>query len=219
MRSPYTRKFMSTIDRLFTTKIYRSQFPGQEAQTLNGELRQAIAVLAEEDQAGQRWCEANAYEGYTSYASLNDLAWRMPEFQALQAHLDTHVARFALDLDYDLAGSRLALDSLWVNVLDPGGIHSAHIHPHSVISGTYYVTVPHGAAAIRFEDPRLTMMMAAPVRKRDAQLENQSFVSFQPEAGMIMLWESWLRHDVPMNTAQEERISISFNYQLADADD
>ena len=210
---------MSTIDRLFTTKIYQSQLPGQEAQTLNGELRQAIAVLEEEDQAGQRWCEANAYQGYTSYASLNDLAWRMPEFQVLQSHLDTHVARFALDLDYDLADSRLVLDSLWVNVLDPGGVHSAHIHPHSVISGTYYVSVPHGAAAIRFEDPRLIMMMAAPVRKRDAQLENQSFVSFQPKAGMIMLWESWLRHDVPMNAAQEERISISFNYQLIDAED
>lgn len=30
-----------------------------------------------------------------------------------------------------------------------------------------------------------------------------------------LLWESWLRHEVPMNLAEEERISVSFNYEWA----
>jgi len=209
---------MNTIDHLFTTKIYKSQLRGRGSKTLNAELLQAIATLSHDDHAGRRWSEAHAYKGYTSYASLDDLAWRMPEFQTLQSHLDAHVATFTTDLDYDLDGRILELDSLWVNVLEPGGIHGAHIHPHSVISGTYYVYVPKGAAAIRFEDPRLTMMMAAPVRRATARLENQSFVSVQPKAGMIVLWESWLRHDVPMNMSDEERISVSFNYRLAGED-
>jgi len=205
---------MNTIDQIFATKIYKTQLRGRGTKTLNDDLRQAAAVLSEEDLAGQRWSEANAYKGYTSYASLDDLVWRMPEFQALKAHLDDHVATFVAELDYDLEGQSLELDSLWVNVLEPGGVHGAHIHPHAVISGTYYVTVPRGAAPVRFEDPRLAMMMAAPVRKTNARQENRTFVSLQPKAGMLLLWESWLRHDVPMNTAKEERISISFNYQL-----
>ena len=30
-------------------------------------------MLAAEDAAGQAWCKANGYGGYTSYASLDDL--------------------------------------------------------------------------------------------------------------------------------------------------
>jgi len=54
--------------------------------------------------------------------------------------------------------------------------------------------------------------MAHPPRKKKAARENQSFVSLQPEAGTLLLWESFLRHDVPMNRSEDERISVSFNY-------
>jgi uncharacterized protein (TIGR02466 family) len=29
------------------------------------------------------------------------------------------------------------------------------------------------------------------------------------------MWESWLRHEVPMTMAEDERISVSFNYKWA----
>ncbi|MGI9409262.1 MAG: 2OG-Fe(II) oxygenase family protein, partial [Hyphomicrobiaceae bacterium] len=89
-----------------------------------------------------------------------------------------------------------------------------HIHANSIISGTIYVDVPEGASAIRFEDPRLAMMIAAPPRKTEAALHNQQFVSFEPAPGDVLLWESWLRHEVPVNMAAEDRISASFNAVL-----
>ena len=104
------------------------------------------------------------------------------------------------------------LNSLWVNVMEKGAVHTPHIHPHSVISGTYYVTVPPKSGAIRFEDPRLPMMMAAPLRKSNARPENRSFVDVTPKLGMLLLWESWLRHGVEPNAAHSKRISVSFNY-------
>ena len=48
-------------------------------------------------------------------------------------------------------GRRLRLDSLWVNLLRPGGSHSGHIHPHSVVSGTVYIAVPQGSGALKLE--------------------------------------------------------------------
>lgn len=207
---------MTKIDNAFVTRIYRSSLRGRGTRTLNEDLRQAIEIVAEEDLAGQRWCEEKGYKGYTSYASLADLPWRMPEFTALTGHLDEHVAAFAADLEFDLSSSELALDSIWINVLAPGGVHGAHIHPHSVISGTYYVDVPEGASAIRFEDPRLAMMMAAPPRLEKARYENKSFLSIRPKPGTVLLWESWLRHDVPMNLSERNRVSISFNYGTQD---
>lgn len=199
---------------LFVTQAHHAPLLGGEG--LNEELAALAYSLAEDDQAGIAWCEANAYPGYTSYASLNDLAWRFPAFAALREALQPTVDAFAETLQLDLAGRALTLDSLWVNILSPGGFHSGHIHPHSVISGTYYVRTPPGCAALKLEDPRLPLMMAAPPRRSDAALERRSFVYIAPQAGEVVLWESWLRHEVPLHDADEDRISVSFNYRWGD---
>ncbi len=81
-----------------------------------------------------------------------------------------------------------------------------------MLSGTVYVATPPGASALKLEDPRLPMMMAAPPRLADAPEESRAFVYLQPEPGTVLMWESWLRHEVPANRARTDRISISFNY-------
>ena len=194
---------------LFTTPLYQSRLTGLDAR----ELEASCYSIAEDDEAGQGWCEENGYPGYTSYASLTDLPWRFPVFADIVKQLDTHVARFAEELHFDLGEKPLALEDIWINILPEGGIHSSHIHPLSVISGTTYVKLPPGTSAIRFEDPRHAMMMAAPPRKKDAPEHLKPFVYVQPEPGDVLLWESWLRHEVPMNMAEDDRISVSFNYR------
>ena len=104
------------------------------------------------------------------------------------------------------------LDNLWVNILKPGGGHTGHIHPHAFLSGTVYVEVPDGASALKLEDPRLPMMMARPAVTADAPEAEKPFVYLAPRPGTVLMWESWLRHEVPTNAAKAERISISFNY-------
>lgn len=200
---------MSDILTLFPTRLYRAEIGTPD---LIEDLTRASEALAVDDRAGQAWCRKNGYPGYTSYASLNDLPWRFPEFKQLGRLIDPHVKAFAKALEFDLGGGKLEMDSFWVNILPEGGFHAAHIHPHSVISGTFYVAVPKGASALRLEDPRHAMMMASPPRKAKASQENQAFVSIAPQPGTLLLWESWLRHDVPMNRSAEDRISISFNY-------
>ena len=68
------------------------------------------------------------------------------------------------------------------------------------------------SGAIRFEDPRLPMMMAAPTRAPNAPEEFQPFVSVEARPGMLLMWESWLRHEVLPGTGRGERLSISFNF-------
>ncbi|MCM8729453.1 TIGR02466 family protein [Hephaestia sp. GCM10023244] len=195
---------------LFATRFYEAAL---DDTALLAELEDACLDLAEQDVAGQNWSEAHGYHGYTSYASLNDLPRRDPRIGDLVRHLNRHVAAFAKDCAFDLGGKKLKLDSLWVNVLAPGGTHSGHIHPHSVVSGTIYVAVPPGSGALKLEDPRLAMLMAAPGRHDDAPEDLKPFIYAEPAAGTIFLWESWLRHEVMPNMAEEDRISISFNYR------
>lgn len=199
-----------TVRSLFATRFYEEQL-GDEM--LLADLARSCRTLADEDAAGRRWSKAHGYRGYTSYASLNDLPSRDPNIAALVRALGRHVADFAEACAFDLGGRRLKLDSLWVNILKPGGSHSGHIHPHSVVSGTVYVAVPPGAGALKLEDPRLPMLMAAPPRRADAPEELATFAYAEPTPGSLFLWESWLRHEVVPHAGKGERISISFNYR------
>jgi len=185
---------------LFVTRLYEAEV-GDDG--LLGALAHSIRTLARDEEAGRRWSKQHRYAGYTSYASLNDLPKRDPTFQQLSKILNRHAAAFARDT-FDL-DRKPRLDSLWVNLLRSGGQHSGHIHPHSIISGTIYVEVPSGSGPIRFEDPRLPLMMAAPARK-------DAFVSVEPHSGLLLMWESWLRHEVVAGTGRGERLSISFNF-------
>src|SRR3954452_10686853 len=177
---------------LFVSQLYDTEI-GKER--LLADLARSIRCLAADDQAGRQWSKQHRYAGYTSYASLNDLPRRDPSFAELAKLLTRHAAKFAADCAFDL-GRKPRLDSLWVNLLKSGGQHSGHIHPHSIVSGTLYVEVPAGSGAIRFEDPRLPLMMAAPVRRPDAPEELQPFVTVEPRPGQLLMLESWLRHEV-----------------------
>lgn len=196
------------VRTLFTTPLYESEIAEER---LLQQLARSIRALADEDRAGRSWSRDHGYSGYTSYASLNDLPKRDASIAELAKLLTRHAVKFAEECAFDLR-RKPRLDSLWVNLLKGGGHHAGHIHPHSIISGTFYVEVPKRAGAIRFEDPRLPLMMSAPPRQKDAPPELQPFVTIEPRPGLLLLWESWLRHEVLAGSRRGERLSISFNF-------
>ncbi len=200
-----------TLD-LFVTRIYREEIP--DNAMFNHELESTALSLSTGDRFGQRWCEKHGYPGYTSFASITDLTDRFREFARLEKIIKSHARLFAQQLHWDMRGKKPICDSLWVSVLPEGGSHTSHIHTNSVISGTYYVAVPDGAGPIIFEDPRAGLLMAAPPRRNSAPREFQTHVSETPKPGTLLLWESWLRHEVPLNRGGGNRISASFNYVL-----
>jgi uncharacterized protein (TIGR02466 family) len=205
---------MAEIESLFHTQIYRAQLMAGDAPLLR-RLRADCLAAATEDKAGQSWSRAHGYKGYTSYASLTGLDTRYTAFGELKTVLDRHAEAFAKASHFAAPFKAFRMNALWLNILKPEGVHSGHIHPLSVISGAFYVRVPGDAGVLRFEDPRLTQMMASPPRKPSAPKPLRSFVSLQPKAGQVLMWESWLRNEVPSNMAKQDRISVSFNYGWA----
>lgn len=195
---------------LFATQVYQKKIAFDLAD-LTTEIQQIQNV----DQAGKEWSKKNYRKGYTSYGSMDQLHQLSSTFLNLQKKIDKHVGHYLKNLDYNTSIKSLKMTNCWVNVMPTGAQHTAHIHPQSVISGTYYVVIPKGASAIKFEDPRLGFFMNAPTVKEKAKLANQRFVSLQPKAGDVILFESWIRHEVPTNKATQSRISISFNYGWA----
>ena len=200
------------IHSLFPTRVYSASLPHARATALNTRLLRECLQLREDDVAGQRWSKRSYPGGFTSYASASRMHQVSPTFAALEKLIDGHVARFVRELEFDLGAGRLAMSDCWVNIMPRGVTHSLHLHPLSVISGTYYVRVPKGAPGLKFEDPRLERFMAAPPRTADAEDRNRAWKVLPASAGALLLFESWLRHEVAPNAGNSERVSISFNY-------
>ena len=201
-----------SITSLFATQVYRSALRARGVQALNAQLLREIRQLRLDDAAARRWSTRNYPGGFTSYASASRLHRLSPTFAALERHLAPHLRAFCRVLELDLEGRELAMTDCWASIMPRGVAHGLHLHPLSSISGTYYVQVPKGAAGLKFEDPRLPLLMAAPPRRAGSREANRPWVIVEARAGQVVLFESWLRHEVPANPARGERVSVSFNY-------
>lgn len=200
------------IHMFFPTLVHSAHLRQRGWQQFNEQLRRECLQLREDDTSGQRWSKQNYPGGYTSYNSASRMHELSPTFASLQRKLAKHVSALAAALELDLEGRTLEMTDCWVNIMPRHVVHSLHLHPLSTFSGTYYVQTPKGAPGIKFEDPRLDRFMAAPPRKADARPENRAWNIVAAEAGKLVLFESWLRHEVAPNPVAGERISISFNY-------
>ena len=198
------------IERLFPTLIYQKNWKG--SQKLIEALIRESYQLKEMDEAGRRWCKKNYPEGYTSYGSISDLHRRSSNFEKLKKWIDQQVVVYCKSLDLDLHDGKIQMTSCWVNIMGKHSYHAFHLHPASTISGTFYLKVPAHSGAIKFEDPRLAGFMASPPRLSKAKKENQRFVSIGTKSGDLLLFESWLKHEVVVNRSQQDRLSVSFNY-------
>lgn len=197
---------MTAIRSLFPTQVYFAPLRRTGSRALNARLLRECEQLRHDDVAGQRWSMRNYPAGYTSYGSLCRLHTMTDGFATLRRYIDRHVQRYAAALDLDLTGRTLAMTDCWINIMGRHAVHGLHLHPVATISGTYYLRTPAGAPGLKFEDPRLDRYMAAPPRR------GGSWVTVPARAGQLVLFESWLRHEVPMHRGATERVSVSFNY-------
>jgi uncharacterized protein (TIGR02466 family) len=201
-----------TTHTFFPTLVHSARLSRSGWQQLNDRLLRECQQLRLDDEAGRRWSAKNYPGGFTSYNSASRMHQLSPTFADLERKLNRHVATFARALEFDLAGRTLAMTDCWVNIMPRQVVHGLHLHPLSTISGTYYVRTPKGSPGLKFEDPRLERFMAAPPRIAAARPQNRPWIVLPAEAGNVVLFESWLRHEVAPNPVAAERISISFNY-------
>ena len=200
---------MKKTQAWFPTLIYSERLQAEGLRAFNAELLDECLRIRDHDVAGRKWSAPNYPLGYTSYGSLDRLHRFSSTFDTLRERIDAHVGRYARAQHWDLRGGRLQMTDCWINIMPRGCAHSFHLHPQAVVSGTYYVSTPPGSSGLKFEDPRLSRLMAAPPRKGVRQ---QAHIEYAAKAGQVILFESWLRHEVPASRIARERVSISFNY-------
>lgn len=188
------------IAEYFPSLVHQGQL--SRAVTLNRELKREIQILSKIDAAGRRWSAKNYKGSYSSYSSISNLHETSPNFAELAKRLEPHVRRLVSKLEWDLMGRRISMTTCWANQMRKGTHHTLHLHPHSVISGVYFVECPSGSSPFKIEDPRMGLLMASPPRKSNCRTKNRNYVEFHPKSGQFLLFESWLKHEVPPHWEQ-----------------
>lgn len=200
----------------FATEVYKVELAGTVAETLITRLDRACRRFALDDLEGQNFSKRVGYLGYTSLKSIPDLAERDEAFAELREVVEHQAGLFAKCTQFQLGDRKLRVNRLWISLIGPNGARSSQIHVGSVLSGTLYTTVPENSGALKFEDPRLGMMMHAPPRLPSARLYRQTYLPVIPQRGTLLLWESWLRQEVTANLSTHPSVSIGFNIDAED---
>ena len=109
---------------------------------------------------------------------------------------------------------RLVITQLWGNRNPKGSKHHEHVHPNSILSGVFYLR----------QDPKLPPIQFAKSNQEPMKLDPRKYNTYNAEtfllpctSGELILFPSNLRHSVPTNMGEEERISLSFNTFSVDA--
>jgi uncharacterized protein (TIGR02466 family) len=99
----------------------------------------------------------------------------------------------------------------FVTKMEKGDQHDYHNHPNGVLSGVCYLNTNSDCSSIVFEDPRNVRAFNS-LKQKDMgyNIDNQNQVTFQPKNGDILIWESWLKHKVPINNC-DCRETLVFN--------
>lgn len=199
------------IDLVFPSFIYSGALT--PSSRFNRELAREIQAMEKIDGHGLIWSKKNYVGGYSSYSSLCQLHLTSPNFSELERRLNPHVQKFVRKLNWDLLGREIRMTTCWVNSMGLGTHHTLHLHPHCALSGVYYVDVPPGSSPFKIEDPRMGQLMASPPRKSSAPEREQNYLQIPPKPGKFLLFESWMRHEVPPHRSKHRRLSVSFNYE------
>ena len=201
----------------FPTCIYSGQY--LDHVKYNTELLTLIDTLRKDEYVNQLSSE-NYGLGWTNYHATNgdfnskyNLA-KSVATEPLQKFIWDSVLEYFLFLGVAKEHIEcLRLGVMWANVNSKHSQHSAHIHPNAYYSGVYYVKAPKNSGKIIFTDPKnsIRSFELTPSERGKYSDAVVRQIEVVPENGMLLLFPSWLLHEVRQQFIDDERISIAFN--------
>ena len=141
-----------------------------------------------------------------NFRSDDSYLLRNEEFKNIKTFLSESVDKFTKNV-YN-SKQRLVITQCWANRNPKGSKHHEHVHPNSIISGVMYFQINEKLPPIQFAKSIQDGVKLDPIKYNHVNAE--SFM-LPCKPGELILFPSSLKHSVPINVGDEDRISVSFN--------
>ena len=147
-----------------------------------------------------------------NYRSDDSYLLRKEEFKDIKNFLGEAINKFTTNVLN--TKQRLVITQCWANRNPKGSKHHEHVHPNSIVSGVMYFQINEKLPPIQFSKDRQDGMKLDPIKYN--HVNSESFL-LPCKPGELILFPSSLKHSVPINQGDEDRISVSFNTFCIDA--
>ena len=147
-----------------------------------------------------------------NFRSDDSYLLRNEEFKNIKNFLKESMDKFTTNVLN--TKQRLVITQCWANRNPKGSQHHEHVHPNSIVSGVMYFQINEKLPPISFTKDRQDGMKLNPEKYN--HMNSETFM-LPCKPGELILFPSSLRHSVPTNHGEEDRISVSFNTFCIDA--
>jgi uncharacterized protein (TIGR02466 family) len=182
---------------LFPTRIWQAHLPAFAAQ-LPGWIQLVLSMRAANPAPAGRTVRRG-------WNSTDMQVLERSEFAALHKAIRTACSQ-ALE-EMGQGKIPFSLQS-WINMHDRGGFNFLHMHEGSLLSGSFYLSVPPGSGQFVFRDPRPGVLNGG---IKGGVPNGHADVHLTPSPGLMVLFPCWMEHYVEPHEGDEPRITIAFN--------
>jgi hypothetical protein len=149
--------------------------------------------------------------------TVNDYILDNPICNNLKSFIVEHMTVFADKIMcWDIEGMQVTQS--WVSIKRPGEQHGVHYHPNSVLSAVFFFQEPEiNTSYLKFHRPEIInqlMNQFGPSTNADKMQHSEfpwNYWSIPPAKNTLVIFPSWLQHDVGMNTSNKVRKSLAIN--------
>ena len=194
------------IYKLFPSPVF--QFKVQNYENLNKQLTQYIYDLHKNDKEGIQRSNVNGWHSKKFKKKKDNIPYNFVK------SIHAYVKEVIVDgFGWKYVPEKVGVSEIWAIINKKGTFNSSHNHPGSYLSAAYYVKAPNNCGNIHFYDPNEIKKFNSPPIENRTELSASGF-SIKAQEGSLLIFPSYLYHDVGKNLSNEDRIVISFNVSI-----
>tara|TARA_B100000989_G_scaffold283481_1_gene249414 strand:- start:736 stop:1350 length:615 start_codon:yes stop_codon:yes gene_type:complete len=194
------------IHKLFVSPVF--QFKIENYETLNKQLSEYIYDLKKNDAEGIQRSNVNGWHSKNFKIEKENTPYNF--VKAIHGHIKEVIVE---GFGWKYVPEKVGMSEIWAIINKKGTFNKSHNHPGSYLSAAYYVKAPKNCGNINFYDPNEIKKFNSPAIENLTELSTSGF-SIKPEEGNLLIFPSYLYHDVGKNLSDDDRIVISFNVSI-----
>ena len=117
------------------------------------------------------------------------------------------------EIGWEYVPNKQRIVAMWAIINKKNSYNVKHNHQNCYLSSDYYIKKPENSGDITFYDPKEVKTYRFPEVERNTSYSAES-ITVKPKEGDLLIFPSYLYHDVGVNLSDEERVVVSFNIDI-----